>query len=104
MSQRIPRAQKPPGHANGDPTPPDGDSVPENPALPITTLTVWRPCVNPHLLICHLPDADPEKSARLFCRVQSNVNFLPGMEVPARHLGGEYYECVRGMPRRKGHW
>jgi hypothetical protein len=37
-------------------------------------------------------------------RVGRNKHFLPGMEMPCRHLHGPYWELTRRLPRGRGRW
>lgn len=49
--------------------------------------------------------ADPlDRSQLVRVRVSDNEHFVPGMELPARQVEGDYWECTRKAPRTRGRW
>jgi hypothetical protein len=44
------------------------------------------------------------KGERVRVRVRSNRNFIPGMEMPCRHLNTDLWELVGNCPRARGRW
>lgn len=69
----------------------------------VRLLVVPTRVLNPHILLCRLPDLPAHERARwVNVRVKSNTNFLPlpadTGEILARHIEGKLYEFA-GNPR-----
>lgn len=78
------------------------------------TLKVWKSFSFPQpdgslryngVIEAYLPNTDPEVPAnRLRVTVRSGANYVRHMEIPARHIAGDVYECTRPDPRWRGSW
>jgi hypothetical protein len=58
------------------------------------------------ILACSAEDDLLQPKRPLRVRVRSQVNFRPGMEIPARRVAGyaDLYDLTRPCPRKKGKW
>nr|WP_294577651.1 hypothetical protein [uncultured Rhodopila sp.] len=90
------------------PRPPVALLLEKNPPPPAYQgeLIAWKaPALNPHLVVAYIPGTDPRNPMHLVnVLVRSNVNFLPGMKIKARHVEAIRYELVGPCPRWRGRW
>jgi hypothetical protein len=91
------KKRRPASPANGV-TATDDTPAAAAPAALVVMLRIYKLVLNPHLVLA----TDGRKVFRV--RVQSAANFMPGMEIPARHIQSDLYELARACPRRPGKW
>jgi len=74
----------------------------EIPRVKLTTLVVYRALpVNRRIVEAHPPGKPGQIKV---VRVQDNSNFMRGMVLEARHVAGQTFELVGGLPRWRGKW
>jgi len=74
----------------------------EIPRVKLTTLVVYRALpVNRRIVEAHPPGKPGQIKV---VRVQDNSNFMKGMVLEARHVAGQTFELVGGLPRWRGKW
>jgi hypothetical protein len=76
---------------------------PRPPVPPVVTFKVYpMRTLNPHILLAQDGFVASGAPRLVRVRVKTKDNFRPGMEVRARHVGGDLYELVGHCPRFPG--
>lgn len=90
------------------PTPPSQSVRPPRALIgpPPSRVVAWRahPHIrNAHIVEAYVPGTDPKDRKNIVrVKVKSNLNFVPGMEMPVKLIEADYYEFTGTLPRSKG--